>query len=147
MPKSSWSWGFICSCYMWVWSSMVKLIGWYTYTNRKGSYCTNFGMRDAVQARVSKMSKKKPLQFNKVWRDCPKAGPFRITTPDALKWITSLFCLSWFGFLWTDSSELWCSLSTAFIPRTFSDQDVSWISAILIHLSNPMLHNWDIKPI
>ena len=29
-------------------------------------------------------------------------------------------------------------------PRTFSDQDASWISPILIHLSNKKcLHNWD----
>lgn len=48
MPESSWSWGFICSCFMGIWSSMVKLIGWYTYTDpEKG--VTNFGMRDAVQ--------------------------------------------------------------------------------------------------
>lgn len=125
MPKSSWSWGFICSCYMWVWSSMVKLIGWYTYTDPKRELLI--------------------LGCGMLYRIAPRLDHSGLPPQTPSSELPHYFAWSWFGFLWTDASELWCSVSTAFIPRTFSDQDVSWISAILIHLSNPMLHNWDIS--
>ena len=125
MPKSSWSWGFICSCYMWVWSSMVKLIGWYTYTDPKRELLI--------------------LGCGMLYRIAPRLDHSGLPPQTPSSELPHYFAWSWFGFLWTDASESWCSVSTAFIPRTFSDQDVSWISAILIHLSNPMLHNWDIS--
>lgn len=81
---------------------------------------TNFGMRDAVQ-------------------DCPKAGPFRITTPDALKWITSLlFCLELvLGSVFCEQMLANCGVQ--YLQPSFQE-----LSVIKMYLE--FLQSWSIYP-